>query len=161
MSRTLSRLKSEGEISLKTLQWTRASSRVEERISWFFRNLGRKLGIPLELGRRPWEHACVASGKSSLHASCQGPLGIPLHSLPWSSSSSGVEARTSGFLSSAGMDLGLLWSCHRGVRPRFVWRHTSLHSSRVKNQCQASGRVDIGIGGFLSRCHMAVTHALC
>ena len=47
-----------------------------------------------------------ASETSSHHASCEGPLGIPLQSLLGPRSSSGVEARTSGFLSSANMDLG-------------------------------------------------------
>ena len=37
----------------------------------------------------------------------EGPLGIPLQSLPGPRSSSGVEACTSGFLSSANMDLGV------------------------------------------------------
>ena len=48
-----------------------------------------------------------ASGKSSLHASCTGPLGIPLQLLLQPRSSSTVEARTSGFFSSADMDLGV------------------------------------------------------
>ena len=34
--------------------------------------------VPLELRRGPQEPACVASGKASPHASCEGPLGIPL-----------------------------------------------------------------------------------
>ena len=37
----------------------------------------------------------------------EGPLGIPLQSLPGLRSSSGVEAGTSGFLSRADMDLGV------------------------------------------------------
>ena len=48
-----------------------------------------------------------ASGKSSLHASYEGPLGIPLKSVPRQWSSSGVEARISRFLSRADMDLGV------------------------------------------------------
>ena len=47
----------------------------------------------------------MASRKSSLHASCDGPLRIPLQSLPGPRSSSEVEAGTSVFLSSADMDL--------------------------------------------------------
>ena len=47
----------------------------------------------------------MASGKSSLHASCEGPLRIPLQSVPGPRSSSGAEARTSGFLSSYDRDL--------------------------------------------------------
>ena len=52
---------------------------------------------------------------------------------------------------------GFLWSFHRGVRPRLVRRHASLPSSLVEKQWQASCRVDIWIGGFLSRCHIALT----
>ena len=68
---------------------------------------GRKLGVPLELRQGPQGPARVASGKASLHASCERPLGILLQSLPGLQSSSGVEARTSGFLTSANMDLGI------------------------------------------------------
>ena len=39
--------------------------------------------------------------------SCERPTGIPLQSLPGPRSSSGVEAGTSGFLSSADMDFGV------------------------------------------------------
>ena len=46
----------------------------------------------------------MAAGKSSLHASGKGPLGIPLPSVPGSKSSSGAETATSGFLFSADMD---------------------------------------------------------
>ena len=49
----------------------------------------------------------MASGKSSFHASSEGPLRIPLQSLPVLRSSFVVEAGTSGFLSSADMDLGV------------------------------------------------------
>ena len=49
VSSTLSRLKREGGISLKTLQQKRASSCVEVVISWFFWSCGRNLGVPFEL----------------------------------------------------------------------------------------------------------------
>ena len=45
------------------------------------------------------------SENSSLQASREGPLRIPLQSLLGPKSSSGAEAATSGFLSSADMDL--------------------------------------------------------
>ena len=45
----LSRLKREAGISLEMLQWKRASSRFEGRISWFFSSCIRKLGVLLEL----------------------------------------------------------------------------------------------------------------
>ena len=41
--------KRERVISLKTLQWERASSPVEGRIPWFSSRLGGKFGVPLEL----------------------------------------------------------------------------------------------------------------
>ena len=106
MSRTLSCLKKESGISLEMPQWKKALSSVEGRISRFFPSCGSKLGVPLELQQGPHGHTRGASGKSILHMSREGPLGIPLQSLPGLRFSSGVEARTSGFLSSANMDLG-------------------------------------------------------
>ena len=50
--------------------------------------------IPLELRRGPHGPARVASGKESLHASCEWPLGIPLQSVPGSKSSSITGERT-------------------------------------------------------------------
>ena len=95
----------------------------------------------------------MASGKFSLHASFRGPLGIPLHSLLGPRSSYGVEGGTSGFLSRAKMDLRVLLEFPPGkLRPLLMWRHARLLSLEMENQCQASFRVDIGIGGFLSRC---------
>ena len=35
--------------------------------------------VPLELRQGPQGPACVASGHASLHSSCEGSLGIPLH----------------------------------------------------------------------------------
>ena len=49
VSRTLSRLKREGRISLQAPQQKRASSRVEGRISWFFSSCSSKLGVSLKL----------------------------------------------------------------------------------------------------------------
>ena len=86
-------------------QGKRASYHVEWIISWFFLSGGRKLGFPLHLPRGPEGPARVASGKSSLQASCKGPLRIPLQSVPGPRSSSGAEAGTSVVLSSADMDL--------------------------------------------------------
>ena len=91
---TLSRLKRQGGISLKMPQLKRASSRVERRISWFFSSCGRKLGVPLELRLRRQVPDHVSSGKSSLHASCEGPLGIPLQSAQGPMASVTFEVRT-------------------------------------------------------------------
>ena len=68
---------------------------------------GENLLVFLELRRGPQGPARGASGKSSRHASCKGPLGIPPQSLPGLMSSSEVEAGNSGFLSRADMDLGV------------------------------------------------------
>ena len=49
----------------------------------------------------------MASGMSSLHASCKGPLGILLPSVPGPRTLFGAEAANSGFPSRADMDLGV------------------------------------------------------
>ena len=128
---TLSRLKRQGGISLKMPQLKRASSRVERRISWFFSSCGRKLGVPLELRREPQGPALVALGKSSLHASCEGFLGIPLQSVPRPRSSSGLGLEPQ--VSPPGLTWisGFLWSFNRRVKPHLVWRHASPLSSRA------------------------------
>ena len=71
----------------------------------FSRVAAANLGFLLSYNRDLSDPLMVASGKSSLHVNCEGPLGIPLQSLLRPRSSSGVETRTSGFLSSADMDL--------------------------------------------------------
>ena len=53
LSRTLSRLKSEGGISLEMQQRKRASSRIEGRHSWFLSICCSKLGVSLELRLGP------------------------------------------------------------------------------------------------------------
>ena len=93
--------------------------------------LQQKLGVPLELQRGPQGPAPVASGKYSLDASCQEPLGIPLQSVPDPRSSSGAEAATSDFLFRADMVLGVPMEFPQGVMPRPGWRHASLLSSRA------------------------------
>ena len=88
-------------------QRERTSSRIEGRISWFFSSYTRNLGVLLKLLLGLQGPARVASGRSSLQASFEGPLGIPLESVPGPRSSSEAEATTSGFLSSDDMDLGV------------------------------------------------------
>ena len=113
-------LKREGGISLETPQRKKTSSRIEGRISWFFSSCSRKLGVPLKVRHGLQRPASVSSGKASLHASCEGPLGIPLQAVPGPRSSSGAEARTSGFLSSVDMDLRDPVEFQQGVRPHLV-----------------------------------------
>ena len=124
------RLRSEGGISLEMPQWKKASSPIKRNIYWFFSNCARKLGIPLELRRGPQEHTPVASGISSLlrvsralsgflSSRCRG-RGPHLELMPEAQVSSPVLTWISG----------IIWSFRRGVRPRLVWRHASLLSSR-------------------------------
>ena len=103
-----------------------------------------------------------ASVMSSLTVSSEGPLEIPLQSLPGLRSSSGVEAGNSGFLSRADIDLGvplgrpLGSQASSGVEPC----KSALLSSR-----KSSGRLPVmlitGIGGFFSRRHRAVNLPSC
>ena len=50
--------------------------------------------VPLELRQGHQGPGRVASGKASLHASCEGHLGILLQSVPGPKTLSGVEAGT-------------------------------------------------------------------
>ena len=52
---------------------------------------------------------------------------------------------------------GFLWSFNRGVMPRFLWRHGNPLASWAVKIVSGFLRVDIGICGFHSRCHRAVT----
>ena len=90
-----------------------------------------------------------------------GRLGIPLQSLLGPRSSSGVEARTSGFLSMANMDLWFLWGVHRGVR-------ASSHMVPCKTALLLTWKSSVSfpvwftivIGGFPFRGNRAVTTAI-
>ena len=81
-----------------------------------------------------------ASGKSSLHARFEGLLRIPLQSLPGPRSSSGVEAETSGFLSSADMDLRVPLGCPQGSQ-------SSSHVEPCKSALLSSPKA---VSGLLS-----------
>ena len=151
MSRTISRPKREGGISLKTPQWKRASSHVEGRISCFFSSCGRNLGVPLELRLGPQGPNRVASGKSSLHASCEGPLGIPLQSLPGPMSSLEMRLERQGSSQRLTCISSFLWSFNRGVRSHLVWRQASPLSSRAVT----------AVSGFLSSGHKDVAFTKC
>ena len=96
--------------------------------------------IPLELRRGIQGPARVASGKASLHASCEGPLGIALQSGRVLTPHLGL--RQDPKISSPVLTwiLGFLWSLHRGVRPRLEWRHA----------CPLSSRALAAVSGFLS-----------
>ena len=158
MLKTLSGLRREGGIFLETLQRKRTSARVEGRISWFFSSCG---GGPLELRRRPQGPAHGASGRSSLHASSEGPLRIPLQLMLGPRSSSGVQAGNSGFLSRADMDLRV----HLG-RPQGSQASSGVEPCKStllsigKSSVRLPVVLTIRISGFLSRRHSAITPAL-
>ena len=149
MLKTLSGLRREGGIFLETLQRKRASARVEGRISWFFSSCG---GVPLELRQRPQGPAHGASGRSSLHASSEEPLRIPLQSMLGPRSSSGVQAGYSGFLSRADMDLRVHLGRPQGSQASSrVEPFKSALLSSQKNSVRLPVGLTTGIGGFLSR----------
>ena len=64
-------------------------------------------GAPLELQRGSQGPARVASEKSGPFSSCEGPIRIPLESLPVNRSVSRVQSGNSVFLSGGDQDLGL------------------------------------------------------
>ena len=73
--------------------------------------------------------APVATGKSSLHSSCEGPLGISLQLVQGRTASSRVEAGTSRFLSSSDMDLGVPMEFQQGTQASSrveTWNSVSL-----------------------------------
>ena len=78
-----------------------------------------------------------------------------------SSAVAGVEARTSGFLSRADMDLGVPLGHPQGSQAssRVEPCKSALLSSR-KSSARFPVGLTIGISGFLSRCHRAVTSAI-
>ena len=133
---------------------SRLCSRKGENLG--FLRCGRTLGIPLELRRGPQGPTRVASGKSSLHSSCEGPLGIPLQSVRGIGPHLELRLEPQGASPVLTWISGFLWSFNRGVRPRLMWRHGNL-PLEISKRCQASCRGNTGFWGFFSRCHPAVT----
>ena len=129
----------------------KASSRVEGRVSWFFSSCSRNPGVPLELRQGPQEMAPVASGKSCLRASYEGPLWIPLQSVPGPRSPSEAEAATSGFLSNADMDLGVPMEFPQGSLATSLMETCKSALLTSCNSSQDSSQVHIGNCVFLSR----------
>ena len=155
MSRRFSGLRREGGFSLEMPQRKRAAAHVEGRTSWFLSSCG---GVPLKLRQRSLGLTRGASGRSGLHASPEGPLGIPLQSLLVPRSSSGVEAGTSGYLSRTGMDLRVPRGRPQGSQAS---SHVEPCKSPLLSSRKSSVRLPVGltiwIVGFLSRRHRAVT----
>ena len=142
-------LKREGGISVQTSQQKRASSRVEGRISCFFsRMAGSSQIMTGTSGTRSW-----ASGMSSLHASCEGPLRIPVQSLLWPRSSSKVEAGTSGFCSHGNMDLGVPLGFTQGSQAS---SHVETCKSALLSSWKTSVRLPVGLTkGLMAFCPCA------
>ena len=128
MSRTLSRLKKEGVIFLEMPLWKRASSCIEWRISWFSLSCGRKLWDTVDSHSGPQGPARVPSGKSSLHASCDGTLRIPLQSLPGLGPHLELRPEPQDFFPVLTLILGFLCSFNRAVMPHLLCTHASLLS---------------------------------
>ena len=110
MSSIVSIFKRERGKSLETLQLERATSRDDGRTSWFFSSCGGILKL------RPGTQGAsrVAPGKSNLHLSFEGELGIALKSLQGKKISSRLVSRNSVFLSSGDRDLGVAFKAHPG-----------------------------------------------
>ena len=72
-----------------------------------------------------------ASGTSSIHERCEGPLRISLPSLPRLRSFCVGKAGNSGFLSRADMELGVPLGRPQGSQASSRWSHASPLSSRV------------------------------
>ena len=160
VSRTLSRLKREGGISLEMPQQKTASSRLEGKISWVFSSCGSKLWFPLELrwgpqGPAGWPQESpvsgrVAKGLLEVHFSQCWVLGPHLELRPEPQVSSPVLTCISDSYGVSTEESGLV-SCGD--------MHTRSPLD-LEKQCQASSLVDVGIGVILSRCHRAVTPAI-
>ena len=122
---------------------------------------GGSLLVPRELRWGSQRTARGASGRSSLHASREGPLGIPLQSLPRPRSSSGVEVRTSGFLSRVDLDLGVPLRRPEGSQDLLSCGAMQVHSPlKPEKQCQASCWVDHRDRWLSLEAHKAVTPAI-
>ena len=84
----------------------------------------------------------VVSGKSGIHSSCEGPLGIPLKLVQGTRASSRFEAGNLGFLSSSDRDLGV---------PMEIPLRSQMwlgHGTPEEKGFQASCQVEVGIRGY-------------
>ena len=119
-----SNFKRERGIFLEMLQREGASSHDDGDTSWFFSSCGGNLELC-------WgsQGAChVAPGKSSLHLSCEGKLGIALESLQVKLTSSRLLSRKSVFLSNGNIDLGVTFKVHQGSQAssRVIAKNSAL-----------------------------------
>ena len=115
MSSTVSNLKREHGISLDTLQPERASSHNDGGTPWFFLSCARIL----ELQQGTQGNSRVSSGKSNLHSSCDGELGIALKSLQGKYTLGRLVSRNSMFLSNGDRDLSVAFKLQPGSQALF------------------------------------------
>ena len=101
------------------------------------------------------------SRRFSLQASREGPFRLPLQSLLEPRSSSGVEAGTSGFLCRADMHLRVSLGPPLGSQDSSCVEPCKfIPLSSLKRSVRPPVGLTLGISGFLSRCHRAVTPAI-
>ena len=106
--------------------------------------------VPTHWGLRNVQSSCELLGPSRNSSSVAAVAEVPIR----------VKAGTSVILSRADMDLSVPRGFRRGVSP-LSWGDMQVRSSlEMEKQHQISCWVEIGIGGFLSRCHRAVTPAI-
>ena len=119
MSRTLSRLKKKGSISLKTPQWKGALSLIEGEFPGFSRVLAGNLWFLLSYNgdmRDPlvFPQESQASMRVERAKRSYSTLEIPLQSVQGTRSSSRVKAGSSVFASSADMELRVPMEIQQG-----------------------------------------------
>ena len=105
----------------------------------------------LDPRRGPQGPALVASGKPSPHASCTGPLGIPLPSVPGPRPCVESVPEPEDFSPVLTWILGYFWSLPRGVSPLLERGMHVPFPPKLWQLYGASLRVDQGICGFPSR----------
>ena len=144
-------------ISLEMPQRKRASSLLEGRTSWIFSSCGRsllsyegELRDPLVWPQEKPVSMRVVRGLSGFLSSKCWVLSPCLALRLEPQSSSPVPTWISGFH----------WSFHRGEGLVSCGSIPIRSPLKLEKHCQASCRVDIGIGGFLSKCHKAVIPAI-
>ena len=131
MSTTLSHFKRERGVSLETLLWKRASSHIEGE-TWFFLSWGRNLGVHLKLRRGSQVPACGCLREVRSVFQLRGSRRGFLSSRCWRIGPCLEFSRETqcSFPVASGI-LGFLSRFNKGVRPRLVLRHGTLHFSRV------------------------------
>ena len=160
MSSTLSRLKREGGISVQTQQQKGASSRLEGRISWGFSNCRGNFGFPSSCDR-DFKPAHVASGKSSLHLSCEDECRSAVVSQQGNQASNRMERGISRCFSSCSRKCVHSFELPRGPQGT---SHCAYWKPGILSNCEgplriplglvqwrrASSPVEVGTSGFLS-----------